>query len=119
MSWKLTRPEHPDVESFHGRFFKMRQALGTNAFGLNEIRLPAGAEGIEHTELETGHDEVYIVVGGSGHFTIDGDRVDVRDGDYLLVPAAATRMVYAGDEGIRFVVVAGKPQPEYDGRAVL
>lgn len=119
MSWKLTRPEHDDVESFHGRFFKMRKALGTTAFGINEIRLPAGAEGIEHDEVETGHDEVYVILGGSGHFTVDTERVDVREGDYLFVPAVATRMVYAGDAGLRFLVVAGKPLGDYDGRPML
>jgi hypothetical protein len=31
-----------------GQFFKVRKALGVNAFGLNEVRLPAGESGPEH-----------------------------------------------------------------------
>jgi len=30
------------------------------------VRLPADPEGIEHDEVETGHEEVYIVLEGGG-----------------------------------------------------
>ena len=89
------------------------------AFGINEIRLPAGGAGVEHDEKETGHEEVYIVLDGSGTFTVDGDRVETVAGDYLRVDAAANRQVVAGSDGLTLVVVAAKPKPEYDGRASL
>ena len=119
MGYTLTNHDDPSVESFRGTFFKIRKALGTNAFGINEIRLPAGAEGFEHDESETGHEEVYIVLDGNGTFTIDGDTVDVGSGDYLRVDVDATRHVVAGPGGISFVAVAAKPKPEYDGRPSL
>ncbi len=119
MTYTLINHDDPSVESFRGVFFKMRRALGTTAFGINEVRLPANAEGIEHDETETGHEEVYIVLGGGGTFTIDGDAVEVGNGDYLRVAADATRTVVAGPEGISFVVVAAKAQPQYDGRSSL
>ena len=119
MAYTLVNHDDPSIESFRGAFFKLRRALGTTAFGINEIRLPAGADGIEHDELETGHEEVYIVLSGGGTFTIDGEAVPVGEGDYLRVDAAARRIVVAGDGGITFVAVAGQPKPEYDGRASL
>jgi quercetin dioxygenase-like cupin family protein len=119
MAYTLVNHDDPSIESFRGAFFKIRRALGTTAFGINEIRLPAGAEGIEHDETETGHEEVYIVLSGSGTFTVDGEAVDVGEGDYLRVDAGARRVVVAGDEGIAFVAVAAQPKPEYDGRASL
>jgi quercetin dioxygenase-like cupin family protein len=119
MSHILLRADDPTVETFRGVFFKIRRALGTTAFGINEVRLPAGAEGIEHDEVETGHDEVYLVLEGDGRFRIDGEDVPVATGDYLRVPAGATRKACAGGDGLRFVVVAGKPLAEYDGRASL
>jgi quercetin dioxygenase-like cupin family protein len=119
MGYTLVNHDDPSVESFRGMFFKIRRALGTTAFGINEIRLPAGSEGIEHDETETGHEEVYIVTDGGGTFTIDGEAVEVAAGDYLRIDAEARRIVVAGDDGIRFVVVAAQPQPTYDGRAVL
>jgi quercetin dioxygenase-like cupin family protein len=119
MSYTHLPAGDPSIESFHGRFLKVRRALGTTAFGLNEIRLPPGAEGVEHDEIDTGHEEVYAVLDGSGRFTIDGAVVEVAAGDYLRVDPGSTRVVVAGDDGLRFLAVAGKPKPEYDGRASL
>ena len=89
-------------------FFKMRRSLGTTAFGINEVRLPAGLDGIEHDEVETGHEEVYIVLEGSGTMKVDGDAVALGEGDYLRVDAESTRLVTAGPGGLTYVVVAGK-----------
>jgi mannose-6-phosphate isomerase-like protein (cupin superfamily) len=111
--------DDPSIESFRGAFLKIRRALGTNAFGINEIRMPAGFEGHEHDEQGTGHEEVYVVLEGGGTFTVDGDSVDVHAGDYLRVDPASTRRPLAGPNGMRLLVVAGKPQAAYDGRETL
>jgi mannose-6-phosphate isomerase-like protein (cupin superfamily) len=119
MGYTLVNHDDPTVESFRGAFYKMRKALGTNAFGINEIRLPAGAQGVEHDESDTGHEEVYVVLEGAGTFAIDGESVAVGEGDYLRVDASATRQVTAGGDGLVFLAVAGQPKPEYDGRSSL
>ena len=119
MGHTLVNRDDPSVESFRDIFFKIRRSLGTTAFGINEVRLPAGLEGIEHDEVETGHEEVYIVLEGSGTMTVDGDPVALRGGDYLRVDAESTRLVAAGSNGLTYVVVAGKPLAEYDGRPSL
>jgi len=111
--------EDPAIESFRGVFLKIRRALGTTAFGINELRMPPGFEGLEHDETETGHEEVYIVLEGAGMFTVDGEAVAVAAGDYLRVDPASTRQAVAGPEGMRVLVVAAKPLPAYDGRAAL
>ena len=74
---------------------------------------------MEHDESETGHEEVYVVLEGSGAFTIDGDDIAVAAGDYLRVDASATRQVRGGPQGLRFVVIGAQPKPAYDGRASL
>jgi quercetin dioxygenase-like cupin family protein len=76
-------------------------------------------EGVEHDETETGHEEVYIALAGGGTFTIDGKDVALTAGDYLRIAPTATRQVVAGPDGLRFVVVAAKPQSAYDGRDSL
>ena len=119
MGYTLVNHDDPSVESFRDVFFKMRRALGTTAFGINEVRLPAGLDGIEHDEVETGHEEVYIVLEGSGTMTVDGEAVAIGGGDYLRVDAESTRLVTAGSAGLTYVVVAAKPMPEYDGRPSL
>jgi uncharacterized cupin superfamily protein len=119
VTYTLLRDGDPSIESIQGVFFKMRRALGTTAFGINEVRVPPGASGVEHDEAETGHEEVYVVLEGAGTFTIDGEKIAVSGGDYLRVDAAATRQVRGGPDGLRFVVVGAQPKPAYDGRESL
>jgi quercetin dioxygenase-like cupin family protein len=119
VTYTLLHEGDPSIESIQGVFFKMRRALGTTAFGINEVRVPPGAAGQEHDEAETGHEEVYVVLDGTGTFTIEGQDVAVTAGDYLLVPAPATRQVTGGPEGMRFIVVGAQPKPSYDGRESL
>jgi quercetin dioxygenase-like cupin family protein len=119
MAYTLINHNDPSVESFRGVFFKMRRALGTTALGINEIRLPANAAGIEHDETETGHEEVYIVLSGGGTFTVDGEDVAVTVGDYLRIDPESVRIVVAGPDGLSFAVVAARPRAEYDGRPSL
>ena len=77
------KSDDPSIESLRGVFQKVRRALCTSAFGLNEIRMPPGFEGIEHNESDTGHEEVYVILDGGGTFTVDGKEVSVSAGDYL------------------------------------
>jgi uncharacterized cupin superfamily protein len=119
VTYTLIREDDPAVETFRGVFRKMRIALGTTAFGINEVRLPGGTAGFEHDEVETGHEEVYVVLGGTGRFRIDGEEVAVGPGDYLRIAADATRQAIAGPDGMRFIVVGARPDPGYDGRPSL
>ena len=91
MGYTLINHDDPTIESFRGAFFKIRRALGSTSIGINEVRFPAGAEGPEHDELDTGHEEIYVILEGTGTFTIDGDAVTVGSGDYLRVDADAKR----------------------------
>jgi quercetin dioxygenase-like cupin family protein len=118
-SYTKVNRDDPSVEVFRGAFAKMRLALDTTAFGLNEVRMPADFAGPEHDELETGHEEVYIVLAGSGAATVDGVEVTLVEGDYLRVAPEAKRQVVAGADGLTFIAVGAKPKPEYDGRPTL
>ena len=119
MAYTLLRDGDPGIESINGVFFKMRRALGTTAFGINEVRVPPGGSGREHDEAETGHEEVYVVLDGDGLVTVDGETVSVTTGDYVRVDAAATRQVRAGPEGMRFLAVGAQQAETYDGRESL
>lgn len=119
MAYTLIHGDDPDIESFRGVFLKIRKALGATAFGINEVRLPPDAAGMEHDEAETGHEEVYLVLDGNGLVTVDGESVAVAAGDYLRVDAAATRQLRAGAAGMRIVVVGAQQAPAYDGRGSL
>jgi mannose-6-phosphate isomerase-like protein (cupin superfamily) len=115
---KLHRDD-PAIEVFRGAFAKMRLALGVTGFGINEIRMPADFSGPEHDEVETGHEEVYVVLSGSGTAVVGGVEIGLREGDYLRVAPDATRQVSAGEDGLCFIAIGAKPSLAYDGRPTL
>jgi mannose-6-phosphate isomerase-like protein (cupin superfamily) len=119
MAYTLLHGDDPGIESFRGVFMKIRRALGTTAFGINEVRMPPDAAGMEHDEAETGHEEVYVVLDGTGAIIVDGEPVAVAAGDYLRVDAAATRQLKSGPGGMRVIAVGAQPKPVYDGRESL
>ena len=119
MGYTLLHGDDPSIENLGGVFFKIRRSLGTTAFGVNEVRVPPGATGQLHDESETGHDEVYCCIAGSGTFAIEGEPVAVRQGDYLLVAPESNRQVTGGADGMTFIAIGAKPQPQYDGRSSL
>ncbi len=118
MSYLHLRRDDPSIESLHGVVFKIRRTLGTTAFGVNEVRLAPGAAGREHDESDTGHEEVYAVLDGSGVFTVDGERVEVSPGDFLRVDAGTVRQPVAEPDGLRFLAIGGTPR-DWDGRPSL
>jgi mannose-6-phosphate isomerase-like protein (cupin superfamily) len=119
VTYTLLHGDDPSIESIQGVFFKLRRALGTTAFGINEVRVPPAGKGREHDEASTGHEEVYVVLDGGGTVTIEGHDVPVSAGDYLRVDADATRQVKGGPRGLRFIVIGARPKPAYDGRESL
>jgi hypothetical protein len=86
----------------------VRRELGVLAFGINWFDLPSGAEGREHDELESGQEEISIVVAGSGHWRVDGDDVAVRHGTIIRFDPESTRQPVAGPEGLTFVSVGAR-----------
>ena len=119
MSPRYSVADADRVEPAVGAFRKMRIALGVNAFGINQIEMPPGFAGPQHDESATGHEEVYVVLSGSGDLTVDGDRVELRPGRYVRVAAGATRQITAGDDGLTFTAVGAPEQDAYTGRSTL
>ncbi len=119
MSYTLLHGDDPSIENLGGVFFKVRRALGTTAFGVNEVRVPPGATGQLHDEADTGHEEVYCCIAGRGTFEVDGESIEVAQGDYLLVSPECARQVTGGAEGMTFIAIGARPQPVYDGRSSL
>jgi quercetin dioxygenase-like cupin family protein len=107
------------VEPAMGRFRKMRLALGTNAFGINQIELPPGTQGPEHDEAGTTHEEVYVVLDGGGVLTVDGEDVELRPGRYVRVGPQAVRQVTAGEAGMVFIAVGAPARDDWTGRPSL
>lgn len=89
-------------------FHFVRRDLGVEAFGINWIELPPGAEGFEHDESETGQEEVNVCVRGSGVYRVDGEEVPVRVGTFLRFDPETTRVPVAGPEGMTLLAVGAR-----------
>jgi quercetin dioxygenase-like cupin family protein len=100
--------------SYAGVLKQIRRRLGLRAFGINQVDLPPGAEGREHDHGDSGQEEVYLVLAGSGTMTVDGDEVELKPGRYVFVAAASVRKPVAGPEGLSWVVVGAPPRDSWE-----
>jgi mannose-6-phosphate isomerase-like protein (cupin superfamily) len=93
---------------FGGGFIKARAELGVTAFGMQVIQLPPDYEGYpEHDHAETGQEEVFVTLSGSGSMDIDGERVAMDQETLIRVAPDVRRKVFAGPSGLRMLVVGG------------
>jgi quercetin dioxygenase-like cupin family protein len=97
-----------------GTFRMVRHELGGTAFGLNQIDFPPFKVGPEHEESQSGQEEIYYCIEGSGTLTIDDEVVDMRPGRYILVSPDARRHPEAGEDGMSFLCVGGVPGGVYE-----
>ena len=94
-----------DAASFEGRRKLIAQELGARAIKLNRFDNQPGQEGKEHDERESGQEEIYVPVEGSGLIRIGEEEIPLALGRFVLVTPEETRQVVAGSEGLSYVVV--------------
>jgi quercetin dioxygenase-like cupin family protein len=103
-----------DIPYHWGTFKFVRHHLGATAFGFAQIDFPADKVGSEHDEAESGQEEVYLCLSGSGTLEIDGETIDLKPGRYVLVSPEAKRRPTAGADGMSFLVIGGVPGGVYE-----
>ena len=109
----LGGPPDPDTGR-RGRVYIRRDA-GIESFGVNAFyQADSGAFVIgEHDELGpagSGHEELYVVVGGDCTFTVGGEELDAPTGTAVFVRDPATkRSARAKEEGTIVLAVGGRP----------
>jgi hypothetical protein len=99
---------------FGGGFVKARAELGVTAFGMQVIQLPPNfSDYPEHDHSDSGQEETFLAIGGSGWIEIEGERVDLDDATFVRVGPAARRKIYAGSDGLRVLALGGAPGEAY------
>jgi mannose-6-phosphate isomerase-like protein (cupin superfamily) len=99
---------------YGGGFVKVRAELGVTAFGMQIIQLPPDfADYPEHDHAESGQEEVFAVLSGSGWMEVDGERVELDQETLVRVGAEAKRKVFSGPQGLRMLVTGGCPGEAY------
>ena len=89
----------PDVEARFGR-----KALETEGGGFSYQRLAPNFEqpfGHQHEK----HEEVYVVVAGSGRVKLDGEVRELKQWDALRVAPQVKRGFAGGPDGIELIVI--------------
>jgi mannose-6-phosphate isomerase-like protein (cupin superfamily) len=101
--------------AYSGGFVKVRAELGVSAFGMQVIQLPPDyADYPEHDHAESGQEEVFRALSGSGWIDIEGERVELDAETFVRVGPEARRKVYAGSQGLRMLVIGGAPGKVYE-----
>jgi quercetin dioxygenase-like cupin family protein len=108
MSYSIVNVDELEPAGPGGAVRFVRRELGLLAFGVNWFELPPGAEGREHDESESGHEEISIVVAGDGHWRVEGEDVAVRHGSVIRFDPETTRQAVAGPNGLTFVSVGAR-----------
>jgi mannose-6-phosphate isomerase-like protein (cupin superfamily) len=99
---------------YGGGFVKVRAELGVTAFGMQIIQLPPDfADYPEHDHAESGQEEVFAVLSGSGWMDVEGERVELDPETLVRVGAATKRKVFSGPQGLRMLVTGGCPGEAY------
>lgn len=92
----------------------VRKAIGARAFGFNWFEFPPNHEGHEHDERESGHEEVFFCVEGSGHLRVDGEAVELRKGTFVRLDPEPTRCPVSGPDGMSFLMIGAPVEGRYE-----
>jgi hypothetical protein len=112
--YTVKRIEEMD-SAYRGAYKRVRAELGVESFGLSILDLPPNLEQFpEHDEKDTGQEEVYVTIRGSGWIEVEGERVDLDPDTIIRVGPTARRKIYTGPEGMRILALGGVPGGVYD-----
>ena len=114
MGYSVVDVAELEAEGPGGMVRKARRAVGARAFGFNYFVFPPNQEGREHDHEDSGMEEVYFVVKGSGRMVIDGEEIDLRPGRFVRVDGESTRMPVSGDDGLEFVTFGAPVDGAYE-----
>jgi len=101
------RTNYHDVEPRAPGMHFLRDALGCEHLGVTVLEAGEGWTGKEHDHAADGHEEVYLLLSGSGTITVDGEDVALSPGDVVRVPGDASRRLHFEEESR--MVIAGAP----------
>jgi len=92
----------------------VRPGLEIAAFGANIMDLPPDYETKSHDEADSGQQELYVALRGSGAVVVGDERLAL-DGDHLVcVDPGTPRVLASGSDGLRVLIVGGVPGGVYE-----
>jgi mannose-6-phosphate isomerase-like protein (cupin superfamily) len=103
-----------ELPSLWEGFVKLvRPGLGVSAFGVNIMDLPPDYTTESHDEADSGQQELYVALRGSGRVLI-GDQALTLDENHLVrVDAGVERTLSSDGDGLRVLCVGSTPGAAY------
>jgi uncharacterized cupin superfamily protein len=92
----------------------VRPGLGITAFGANIMDLPPDYSTKSHDEAESGQQELYVALRGSGSVDVDGERLPLDAEHLVCVNPGTARVLSSGPDGLRALIVGGVPGGVYE-----
>ncbi|MDO4648851.1 MAG: cupin domain-containing protein [Eubacteriales bacterium] len=87
---------------------ELHDKLGLTGAEVSINNLPAGA-GVPFVHSHKKNEEIYVVLSGKGKAVIDGETIELAQGDWVRVaPAAKRQFSAAADEAISFACIQVK-----------
>ena len=98
-----------------GSFKRARAQLGVESFGMQVLDLPPNASQYpEHDHVDSGQEEVFVVLRGSGEIEIDGERHPLDPDTLIRVGPEPKRKIWPSEEGMRVLALGGCPGRPYE-----
>ena len=99
---------------FAGHFIRARASLGVSSFGLSVLELGPGFDGYpEHAHEVDGQEEVLVVLDGSATLQADGEVFELDRETMVRIGPGCRRKLVAGPDGLRVLVIGGRPGHAY------
>jgi mannose-6-phosphate isomerase-like protein (cupin superfamily) len=92
----------------------VRAGLDITAFGANIMDLPPDYSTTPHDESETGQQELYVALRGSGTVDIDDTRLPLDTDHLVRVDPGTARMLSSGPAGLRVLCIGAVAGAGYD-----
>lgn len=86
---------------------ELHEALKLTSCEISFNQLPAGAA-IPFIHFHKENEEIYLITKGAGTFYMDGDLVEVKEGDSVRIDPPCERCIKAGPEGISYYCIQAK-----------
>ena len=104
-----------DLPTLWDGFAKLvRPGLGIEAFGANIMDLPPDYETKSHDEGDSGQQELYVALRGSGAVLIGDERLTLDPEHLVCVDAGTARVLASDGEGLRVLCIGGVPGGVYE-----
>jgi gentisate 1,2-dioxygenase len=92
----------------------VRPGLGIQAFGANIMDLPPNYETASHDEAQSGQQELYVALRGSGAVVVGDKRLSLDAEHLVCVDAGTARVLTSGPDGLRVLCVGAVPGGVYE-----